>query len=54
MSNWFKNDLGELVYLRSYARWLEEEKRRETWPETVDRVMEFLFKDQPVCSIVYK
>lgn len=48
MSQYFQNDLGELVYLRSYARWLEEDNRRETWPETVDRVMDFLFKDSPV------
>ena len=48
MSKWFKNELGELVYLRSYARWLEEDRRRETWPETVQRVMDFLFKDKPV------
>ena len=45
---YFRNDLGELVYLRSYARWLESENRRETWNETVSRVMSFLFKDSPV------
>jgi len=28
---------GELVYVRTYARWLEHEKRREKWPETVNR-----------------
>lgn len=48
MTNYFRNDLGELVYLRSYARWLEEENRRETWDETVERVCAFLFKDSPV------
>lgn len=48
MSEFFNNDLGELVYLRSYARWLEEERRRETWNETVERVMGFLFQDSPV------
>ena len=46
MSEWFRNSLGELVYLRSYARWLEDEKRRETWPETVQRVVDFLFKEK--------
>ena len=45
MSEWFRNSLGELVYLRSYARWLEDEKRRETWPETVQRVVDFLFNE---------
>ncbi len=48
MTKYFNNELGELVYLRSYARWLEEENRRETWDETVDRVMGFLFEDSPI------
>lgn len=47
-NKYFNNALGELVYLRSYARWLEYENRRENWTETVDRVTNFLFKDQPV------
>ena len=38
----FNNALGELVYLRSYARWLPAENRRENWTETVDRVVTFL------------
>src|SRR3990167_11124297 len=28
------NPLGEFVYLRTYARWVEGEQRRETWEET--------------------
>lgn len=48
----FNNDLGELVYLRSYARWLEDENRRETWPETVKRVVGFLFDGQEGRSAV--
>ncbi len=36
------NPLGEFVYLRSYARWIESENRRETWIETVDRYMAFM------------
>lgn len=48
MTKYFNNELGELVYLRSYARWLEEENRREAWDETVDRVMGFLFEDSPI------
>ncbi len=31
------NVLGEFVYLRTYAKWIPEEGRRETWVETVDR-----------------
>ncbi|MEX0930972.1 MAG: ATP cone domain-containing protein, partial [Candidatus Paceibacterota bacterium] len=37
-----KNPLGEFVYLRTYARWIESEKRRETWIETVDRYLNFM------------
>ena len=36
------NPLGEFVYLRTYARWIESENRRETWVETVDRYMDFM------------
>ena len=36
------NPLGEFVYLRTYAKWLPEEGRRETWIETVDRYMGFM------------
>ncbi len=40
---YFKNNpLGEFVYLRSYARWIKEEGRRETWIETVDRYINFM------------
>ncbi len=37
-----KNPLGEFVYLRTYARWIESEQRRETWVETVDRYVSFM------------
>lgn len=36
------NPLGEFVYLRTYARWIEKENRRETWIETVDRYIGFM------------
>lgn len=36
------NPLGEFIYLRTYARWIETEKRRETWIETVQRYMSFM------------
>lgn len=40
---YFKNNpLGEFVYLRTYARWIESEQRRETWVETVDRYVNFM------------
>lgn len=39
---YFRNALAELVYYRSYARWIETEGRRETWIETIDRYMDFM------------
>lgn len=42
-ASYFKdNPLGEFVYLRTYAKWIESEQRRETWVETVDRYMNFM------------
>ena len=42
-AQYFKdNPLGEFVYLRSYARWIESERRRETWVETVERYINFM------------
>ena len=39
---YFKNSLGEFVFFRSYARWIETESRRETWIETIGRYMDFM------------
>ena len=39
---YFRNPLSEMVYLRTYARWIEDENRRETWIETIDRYMQFM------------
>lgn len=36
---WGFHGLGELVYLRTYSRFLPEQGRSETWPETVERVI---------------
>src|SRR3989344_2047261 len=36
------NELGEFVYLRTYAKWIPAEGRRETWIETVDRYISFM------------
>lgn len=38
----FKNPAAEFVYCRTYARWNPDFNRRETWPETVERVVDFL------------
>lgn len=39
---YFRNSLAEFVYYRTYAKWIGEEGRRETWVETVDRYMDFM------------
>lgn len=36
-----KGILFEVTYLRTYSRWLEEKKRRETWQETCERVVNY-------------
>ena len=40
--NIFPNEASEFVYIRTYSRWMEEEKRRETWKETVDRYVDYI------------
>ncbi len=42
---YFRNPLSEFVYYRSYAKWIEEEGRRETWIETIDRYIAFMKKN---------
>jgi ribonucleoside-diphosphate reductase alpha chain len=39
---YFRNDLAEFIYYRTYSRWVEAEGRRETWIETVGRYMNFM------------
>ena len=37
---WGFGGLGEVVYLRTYSRGIEELGRNETWPETINRVID--------------
>lgn len=39
---YFRNELAEFIYYRTYSRWIEEEQRRETWIETVQRYIDFM------------
>jgi len=39
---YFRNPLGEFIYYRTYSRWIDQENRRETWIETVDRYVDFM------------
>ena len=37
----FKNPAAEFIFTRTYARWNDSLARRETWPEAVERLMDF-------------
>tara|TARA_R110000824_G_scaffold80564_1_gene202647 strand:- start:13466 stop:15331 length:1866 start_codon:yes stop_codon:yes gene_type:complete len=43
----FKNEVAEFIYKRTYSRWLEEENRREDWPETIERFLGFITSERP-------
>ncbi len=43
----FKNEVAEFIYKRTYSRWLEEENRREDWPETIERFIGFVISERP-------
>ena len=38
-NNYLPTDYQAFIHTSRYARWLEKENRRETWPETVNRYM---------------
>ena len=37
MNNYLPTDYQSFIHTSRYARWLDDENRRETWPETVER-----------------
>ena len=39
-NNYLPTDYQAFIHTSRYARWLEDENRRETWPETVRRYMD--------------
>jgi len=45
MSNQLPTEFQEFIALSRYARWLPEEKRRETWGETVSRYINNVIPD---------
>lgn len=38
----FKDYYSEFIFKSRYSRWIEEEKRRENWDETVNRYLDFM------------
>jgi ribonucleoside-triphosphate reductase len=41
-SKYFSNPYSEFIFYRSYSRWNEQEGRRETWIESVNRYFDFM------------
>ena len=44
-SNYLPTEYQSFIHMSRYSRWLEEEGRRETWTETVGRLIVY-FKNQ--------
>ena len=44
-------ELQKYTAISKYARWIEEEKRRETWPESVNRVKNMMIEAYPFLEI---
>ena len=42
MNNYLPTDYQNFIALSRYARWNDEEQRRETWLETVDRYFDYM------------
>jgi ribonucleoside-triphosphate reductase len=51
MKSPFPSYYEEFIYVSRYSRWLEDEKRRETWAETVKRYLDFLYSQVKVDHI---
>ena len=43
----FKNQVAEFIYKRTYSRWREHDNRREDWPETIERFINFITSERP-------
>jgi len=41
------SELSNYSFVSRYARWIPEKKRRETWRESVDRVMNMMYEKYP-------
>jgi len=44
ISNYLPTDYQNFIALSRYARWKEDEQRRESWPETVGRYFDYMSK----------
>lgn len=39
---YFRTELGEFMYYRTYSKWIDAEQRRESWIETANRYVDFM------------
>ena len=53
-NNYLPTDYQAFIHTSRYARWLEDENRRETWPETVRRYMDNVVKPIVITKSEYK
>ena len=44
MNNYLPTDYQNFIALSRYARWKDDEQRRETWGETVERYFDYMEK----------
>ena len=54
MQNYLENDYRAFIHTSRYARWINDENRRETWPETVGRYITNLVKDKTDLDTAYE
>ena len=43
-NNPFASPYQEVIYKSRYARWIEDENRRENWDETVQRLTSYYYQ----------
>ena len=53
-NNYLPTDYQAFIHTSRYARWLEKENRRETWPETVCRYMDNVVKPIVIMKSEFK
>lgn len=51
--NPFNTPYQEVIYKSRYARWLDDEKRRENWDETVTRLVDYYNRDNKMTNDEY-
>lgn len=49
----FPTPLQEFIYRRTYSRWLPDQNRRENFPETVDRYLQYFADQLPAIKPVH-